>query len=70
MTLRHLRVFLAVVDSGSMSGAARALYIAQPSVSGAVAELEAHYGALLFERIGRRLVITPAGERQIGRAHV
>lgn len=68
MTLRHLRVFLAVVDSGSMSGAARALYIAQPSVSGAVAELEAHYGALLFERIGRRLVITPAGERLAGYA--
>lgn len=63
MTLRHLRVFLAVVECGSMSAAARALYIAQPSVSGAVSELEAHYDALLFDRIGRRLVITPAGER-------
>ncbi len=68
MTLRHLRVFLAVVDSGSMSAAARALYIAQPSVSGAIAELEAHYDALLFDRIGRRLVITPAGERLAGYA--
>ncbi len=68
MTLRHLRVFLAVVDSGSMSGAARSLYIAQPSVSGAIAELEAHYGTLLFDRIGRRLVITPAGERLAGYA--
>ena len=40
MTLRHLEIFAAVADHGTMSGAARALYIAQPTVSQAVAELE------------------------------
>ena len=36
MTIRHLRIFLAVADSGTMSQAAKKLYITQPSVSQAV----------------------------------
>ena len=66
MTLRHLRVFIAVAECGSMSGAAQQLYIAQPSVSQAIAELEQHYGCKLFERLSRRLFITPAGEDLLG----
>lgn len=42
MTIRHLRIFLAVADSGTMSQAAKKLYITQPSVSQAVRELEEH----------------------------
>ena len=61
MTLRHLKVFLAVCDAGSMTAAAQALGMAQPSVSQCVAELEAHYGIALFERLGRRLHISEAG---------
>ena len=61
MTIRHLKIFLAVVDKGSMSAAAQALYISQPTVSQAVAELEKHYGVLLFERLSQRLYITEAG---------
>lgn len=68
MTLRHLRVFIAVAECGSMSGAAQQLYIAQPSVSQAIAELEQHYGCKLFERLSRRLFITPAGEELLGYA--
>ncbi|MCC8129135.1 MAG: LysR family transcriptional regulator [Clostridiales bacterium] len=63
MTLRHLRIFCAVCERGSMSAAAQSLFMAQPSVSQAVRELEEHYGTLLFERLGRRLALTPAGER-------
>ena len=42
MTIRHLKIFLAVAESGSMSAAAKKLYITQPSVSQAVRELEDH----------------------------
>ena len=63
MTLRSLEVFLAVVESGSMRAAAEQLYISQPSVSGAVADLESEFGVRLFERMGKRLFITPEGEQ-------
>ena len=39
MTLRNLRIFMTVADCGSMSEAAKRLSIAQPSVSGAIAEI-------------------------------
>lgn len=68
VTLRHLRIFCAVCERGSMSAAAQSLFMAQPSVSQAVRELEEHYGTLLFERLGRRLALTPAGERLYPRA--
>lgn len=61
MTLRNLRIFLAVADCGSMSEAAKRMHIAQPSVSGTIAEIEDQYGVRLFERLGRRLYITETG---------
>jgi len=63
MTLRHLNIFLCVCDEGNMTGAAEKLYIAQPSVSQAIAELEKHYQVKLFERLGRKLFITIAGQK-------
>lgn len=63
MTLRNMRIFLAVADCGSMSEAAKHLCIAQPSVSGTIAEIEEQYGIRLFERLGRRLYITATGKR-------
>lgn len=63
MTLRNMRIFLAVADCGSMSEAAKRLSIAQPSVSGTIAEIEDQYGIRLFERLGRRLYITATGKR-------
>ena len=68
MTLRHLRIFCAVLEQGSMSAAAQSLFMTQPSVSQAIRELEQHYGCVLFERMGRRLAVTPAGERLYPRA--
>ena len=53
MTLRHMRIFSAVYRCGSITKAAEALYLTQPSVSVAIQELEAHYGVRLFERINR-----------------
>lgn len=68
MTLRHLNIFVAVAETGSMSRAAEQLYIAQPSVSQAISELERHYGCKLFERLSRRLYITETGQRLLGYA--
>ncbi|UOZ05854.1 LysR family transcriptional regulator [Amycolatopsis sp. WQ 127309] len=61
MDARQLEYFLAVVDHGGMSRAAHALYIAQPSLSQAVRVLERDLGTRLFDRVGRRLVLTQAG---------
>ena len=63
MTLRHLRIFVTVCDTGGVTAAARALYMAQPSVSLALQELEGYYGVPFFDRIARRLHLTQAGER-------
>ena len=46
MTIRHLTVFVAVAEQGSMSAAAKHLYISQPTVSQAIRELENHYNGL------------------------
>ena len=68
MTLRHFRIFQEVCRQSSMTGAADALHISQPSVSQAVRELEEHYGTALFDRIGRQLHLTAAGQALRGYA--
>ncbi len=65
MDVRQLRYFLAVVDHGGVHRAAQELFVAQPSVSQALRVLERDLGADLFHRTGRRLVLTPAGERLV-----
>lgn len=62
MTIRHLKVFTAVVDAGSMSAAGKALHVSQPTVSQAIAELERYYGVKLFERLSQKLYLTKEGE--------
>lgn len=64
MTIRHLKIFLAVCDGGcNTTRAAEALTMAQPAVSLALKELEQYYGVVLFDRVGRHLQITAAGKR-------
>lgn len=55
------RAFLVTAELGSFSAAARALGMAQPTLGRQVAGLEAALDIVLFERIGRRLELTPAG---------
>lgn len=55
MTLRHCEILLAVLDSGGVNAASRALNVAQPAVSQALREMEREFDARLFERLGRRL---------------
>lgn len=63
MTLRHLKIFVTVCKYNSITKASEALYISQPSVSVAIAELENHYNVSLFDRINKRLVITETGRQ-------
>ncbi len=62
MTIRHLRVFVSVCEHNSVTRAAEALYMAQPTVSHCIAELEKQYHVELFERINQRLVLTEIGK--------
>lgn len=55
------RAFLATAETGSLSAAARVLGLTQPTVGRQVSGLEAELGAVLFERVGTRLVLTPGG---------
>lgn len=55
------RAFLATAETGSFSAAARALKLTQPTLGRQVAAFEAALDLVLFERIGRRLELTPAG---------
>ncbi|NMM89094.1 LysR family transcriptional regulator [Rhodococcus sp. SRB_17] len=61
MDLHFVAYFVAVVDHGGITKAAQALYISQPSLSQAIRTLERRLGVTLFDRTGRRLVLTEAG---------
>ena len=62
MELRHIRYFVAVAESGSVSTAARSrLHTSQPSLSRQLLELEEELGVKLFERRSRGVVLTDPG---------
>ena len=63
MNLTLLRAFHVVAQAGSFSGAARAGATSQPTLSAQVRSLEASYGVSLFDRHGRKLGLTPLGQR-------
>src|SRR5215831_8258939 len=62
MTLEQLRVFVAVAERLHVTKAARALNLAQSAASHAIAALEARYDTKLFNRVGRRIELTEAGQ--------
>ena len=63
MTIRHLKIFIAVAEYESMSAAANRLYLTQPTVSQAIRDLETHYQVHLFERLHKKLFITEEGKQ-------
>jgi DNA-binding transcriptional LysR family regulator len=58
----QVRAFLATVEEGSLSAAARVLGLTQPTLGRQVTALEERLGVTLFERAGRSLILTPAGQ--------
>lgn len=65
MTFRHMKILILVADLGSMTEAAKRLYISQPSVSQAIREIEDNYEIKLFERFSKKLYITDAGKHYL-----
>jgi DNA-binding transcriptional LysR family regulator len=61
MELREVRTFIAVADLGTVSKAAEQLHLTQPALSRQIANLEAELGLRLFDRVGRRLMLTSEG---------
>lgn len=61
MEFRELQYFLAVVEEGTISGAAEALHVAQPSLSRQMRELEEKIGKTLFIRGNRKITLTEEG---------
>ncbi|SMX29793.1 HTH-type transcriptional regulator CatM [Pelagimonas phthalicica] len=62
------RAFLVTAEEGSLSAAARALGMAQPTLGRQVAALEEELGVILFERVGRGLELTEAGRELLVQA--
>ena len=61
MTLDQLRIFIAVAEREHITRAAAALNLTQSAVSAAVAALEERHAVRLFDRVGRRIVLTDPG---------
>lgn len=61
MDIQNLSAFIAVSDTGSFSRAAEQLFITQPAVSKRIASLESELNTHLFDRIGKKVLLTEAG---------
>lgn len=68
MTLQQLRYLIAVVEHGSMTAAAQALFVVQPALSRSLQSLERELHVELFVRSGRGVVLTPEGVRVVNLA--
>jgi LysR family hydrogen peroxide-inducible transcriptional activator len=68
MELHQLRYFLAVAQTGSFSRAAERCHVSQPALSQQVSKLERGLRQRLFDRLGRRVVLTDAGRLLLDRA--
>ncbi|MEK9133475.1 MAG: LysR family transcriptional regulator [Pseudomonadota bacterium] len=62
MDISALQAFIAVAESGSFSRAGERIFLTQPAISKRIAALEQDIGARLFDRVGRKIHLTPAGE--------
>ena len=67
---RHLRLVVAVADYGSLTRAGNVLHLTQSALSHQLTDLETQLGVRLFERLGKRMEPTAAGERLIARARI
>ncbi len=68
MTLKQLKYVITVADTGNITEAAKALFIAQPSLTSAIHELEKEYQITIFTRSNKGIQITPEGDEFLGYA--
>ncbi len=66
---QHLRIVRAIDAEGTMTEAAKSLFLTQAALSHAMKKLEAHFEVPLWKKEGRRLTLTQAGQSVLGLAH-
>ena len=66
---QHLRIVRAIDAEGTMTEAAKSLFLTQSALSHAMKKLEAHFDVPLWKKDGRRLTLTQAGQSVLGLAH-
>ena len=69
LEVRHLKLVREVSAAGSLTRAGAALHLTQSALSHQLRDIESRLGAPLFLRVGKRMVLTPAGERVLQSAH-
>lgn len=70
MELRHLRYFVRAAEFLHFTQAAESLYVSQPTLSSHIQQLEEELGCRLFERLGRRVRLTEAGQILLRHARI
>ena len=60
--IKHMKYFVEVVKQGGMTNASKALFIAQPTISKAIKDIESELEMPLFDRKNRQLILTDAGQ--------
>ena len=68
MTLQQLRYITTVANTGTITEAAKKLYISQPSLTNAIHELEKEMGLTIFNRTNKGIFISREGEEFLGYA--
>lgn len=68
MDTQHLHAFVAIAEHGSFSAAAERLHLTQPAISKRIALLEEQLKTSLFDRIGRQVALTQAGQLLLSKA--
>ena len=63
LEIRHFQTLLALLEKGTLSGAAARVHLTQSALSHQIKQIETHYGAPLFERKSQPLRLTPIGQR-------